>query len=409
MQTYTQNKRGFSNSLSRPRPFWIKKRQRFGASPRKSNNRREAKIDPAKFVNKAVVSRQANENCVTGCKFQDLGINKQLLHRIAGRGYSALTPIQAKAIPHILKGIDVVGIADTGTGKTAAFLVPLINKVLSGEKSKVMIVTPTRELAVQINQELKEFSKGLHVYSACCVGGANISRQIYELRHDNQFIVGTPGRLKDLIERNRINLAKFNTIVLDEADRMLDMGFINDMRFLMAGMPKERQTLFFSATLGPEIERLIGEFLKNPERIAIKTRDTSQNVEQDVVKIGNGQSKIEILQNLLKREEFGKVLIFGRTKYGVQHLSETLAKRGFKAESIHGNKTFSRRQKALEMFKNSRVNILVATDVAARGLDIADITHVINYDLPSTYEDYIHRIGRTGRGAKFGKALTFIE
>jgi len=413
MQTYTQNRRGFSNSSSRPHAFWMKKRSRFNAGARAKkgiNNKRFGgiKIDPAKFVNKAVTGA-VGETCVIGGKFPDFEINRQLQHRIACRGYATATPIQTKAIPLVLKGRDVVGIADTGTGKTAAFLVPLINKVMADARNKVMIVAPTRELATQIGEELKEFSKGLHVYSACCVGGANISRQIYELRHDNQFIIGTPGRLKDLIERNRINLAKFNTIVLDEADRMLDMGFINDMRFLMAGMPKERQTLFFSATLSPEIERLIDEFLRNPEMILVKTRETSKNVEQDVVRIGNGKSKIETLQDLLRQDEFGKVLIFGRTKYGVQHLSETLSKRGFKAESIHGNKTFSKRQRALEMFKNNCVNILVATDVAARGLDIADITHVINYDLPETYEDYIHRIGRTGRGAKFGKALTFIE
>jgi superfamily II DNA/RNA helicase len=331
------------------------------------------------------------------------------MHSIENRGYKTATPIQALAIPQILKGCDVVGIADTGTGKTAAFLVPLINKAMRDKTSKVLIVAPTRELADQINKELKEFVRGLHIFSACCIGGASMSRQIYELKYDNSFIIGTPGRLKDMIERNRINLAKFNTIVLDEADRMLDMGFIADMRYLMDKMPAPRQTLFFSATMSPRIQALIGEFLHQPQTIAIKTRDTSRNVEQDVIRIVSGQSKIEMLESLLKQADFEKVLIFGRTKHGVQHLYETLIKRGFKADSIHGNKNYSQRQRALEMFKKDFIQVLVATDVAARGIDVADITHVINYDLPDTYEDYIHRIGRTGRTGKFGKALTFVE
>jgi superfamily II DNA/RNA helicase len=405
MEAYfmTKKKSYFKPTFS-ARPSRSQKSRSF-ASPKRG---RGVKIDPARFVNKAVMDQKENV-LATDCKFQDFALDKQLKHRIESRGYFTATPIQVLAIPPVLKGADVVGIADTGTGKTAAFLIPLINKALASKLNKVLIVTPTRELADQINKELKEFAKGLHIFSACCVGGTSYSRQLYELGFENSFIVGTPGRLKDLIERNRINLSKFKTIVLDEADRMLDMGFVEDMRFLMARMPQDRQTLLFSATMSSRIDSLIGEFLREPVKIAIKTRDTSRNVEQDVVKVASGKSKIETLHNLLRKEEFAKVLIFGRTKYGVEHLYETLVKRGFKAESIHGNKNFSKRQRALEMFKQNSVNILVATDVAARGLDIADITHVINYDLPETYDDYIHRIGRTGRNNKFGKALTFIE
>jgi len=197
--------------------------------------------------------------------------------------------------------------------------------------------------------------------------------------------------------------------VLDEADRMLDMGFINDTRFIMNGVPKERQILFFAATLSNEIERIIKEFTKNPVRISVKTRDTSKNVEQDIVKIEQGKTKLGVLNNLLNKKEFNKVLIFGRTKHGVEKLSKTLLRNGFSVESIHGNKNNSQRQRALGMFKDNRIQILVATDVAARGLDIADISHVINYDIPATYDDYIHRIGRTGRWNKRGMALTFIE
>ena len=190
---------------------------------------------------------------------------------------------------------------------------------------------------------------------------------------------------------------------------MLDMGFINDMRFLMAGMPQERHTLFFSATISREIERLISEFLRQPVRISVKTRDTAQNVEQDVIKVGQGKNKLEVLRDLLKQKDFSKVLIFGRTKHGVEKLSQMLSHQGFQTESIHGDKNQSRRQRALGAFKSNRVQVLVATDVAARGLDIPNVSHVINYDLPSTYDDYVHRIGRTGRGDKRGKALTFIE
>lgn len=391
--------------FSRPRPFRFEKnRSRFA----KKRNFCGVKIDPSRFVNKAIVEDKA-ENPTVEREFGEFGISKQLAHQIENCGFKTPTPIQAKAIPHIISGADLVGIADTGTGKTGAFLIPLINKILLDKETKILIVAPTRELATQINQELRGLSKGLHISSACCIGGANISRQIYELRRANQFIVGTPGRLKDLVNRRRVNLANFNTIVLDEADRMLDMGFIQDMRFLVAGMPKAKQTLFFSATINPKIQKIVGEFLSNPVNVSIKTRDTSKNVDQDVVKLSDGKTKIQTLQSLLGQDEFAKVLIFGKTKRGVEHLCQTLVKKGFKAESIHGNKTYPKRQKALDMFKRSAVNILVATDVAARGLDISDISHVINYDLPETYEDYIHRIGRTGRGNKFGKALTFVD
>jgi superfamily II DNA/RNA helicase len=247
----------------------------------------------------------------------------------------------------------------------------------------------------------------MKIFSVCCVGGMSIGKQIADLRYANEFIIGTPGRLKDLIDRKKIDLAKFKTIVLDEADQMLDMGFINDMRFLMAGMPVDRQTLFFSATLSKDIEKLINDFLREPVKISVKTQDTSKNIDQDVVRV-RGANKIDVLRDLLAQDGFNKVLIFGRTKHGVEKLS-MLIQKGFKAESIHGDKNHYKRQSALRLFKENHVKILVATDVAARGLDISDISHVINFDVPETYEDYVHRIGRTGRGDKKGKALTFID
>ena len=365
-------------------------------------------MDISKFINKAVITEEV-EHFRPEHSFADFKIDERLKKIIATKGYVSPMPIQDRAIPHVLRGSDVVGVANTGTGKTAAFLVPLIDKVLANQKENVLIMAPTRELAIQIQGELKSFTKGLNIFSVCCVGGASIGRQISELRYRNNFIIGTPGRLKDLIQRKLINLSGFNTVVLDEADRMLDMGFIADMRFMMALMPKKRHTLFFSATISREIEGLIKDFLTEPVRISVKTQDTSKNVDQDVVKINTGRSKIDVLGQLLAQSDFNKVLIFGRTKRGVERLAKDLAQRGFKVESIHGNKNHSGRQKALKLFKDHHVKILVATDVAARGLDIEGISHVINYDMPATYEDYIHRIGRTGRGDKKGKALTFIE
>jgi superfamily II DNA/RNA helicase len=229
------------------------------------------------------------------------------------------------------------------------------------------------------------------------------------LRYFNNFVIGTPGRLKDLMDRRYIALSGFNTVVLDEADRMLDMGFIKDTRFMLAQMPATRHTLFFSATMSREIESLIREFLRDPAIISVKTQDTAKNVDQDVVKVKPGDHKFSVLTEMLVKSEYTKVLVFGRTKHGVEKLSVMLASRGFRVESIHGDKNHVKRQKALELFKNNHIQILVATDVAARGLDIAGISHVINYDLPSTYDDYVHRIGRTGRAGMKGKAITFIE
>jgi len=342
-------------------------------------------------------------------RFEDFAVDLRLKKNIAAKGYIEPTPIQDRAIVHVLRGEDVVGIANTGTGKTAAFLIPLINKILQGKGERVLVMVPTRELAVQIHDELKGFAKGLGVYGAVCVGGVNINPQIGELRRKPQFVIGTPGRLKDLIERRALNLGEFKTAVLDEADRMLDMGFIPDMRRLLALLPEPRHTLFFSATLSREIEALIGEFMQTPVRISVKTQETAASIEQDIVRIKPGEDKVDVLGDLLVKPGFEKVLVFGRTKHGVERLSRKLVQRGIVADSIHGDKTQNKRQRALTLFKEGKVQVLCATDVAARGLDISGVSHVINYDLPATQEDYVHRIGRTGRAGKKGLALTFIE
>ena len=368
----------------------------------------ETEAEISKFMNKTVVTT-SEPVFVPEHTFSDFDINPHLKKNIAAKKYEVLTPIQDKAIPHALLGQDVVGLAETGTGKTAAFLIPLIDKVMKQKGERVLIMAPTRELAVQIEKELAGFARGLGFRGMVAVGGANIGPQISQLKHDPAFVIGTPGRLKDLLERKVLVLTGFGTVVLDEADRMLDMGFIDDMRTILSKMRKERHTLFFSATMGKDIERLIGDFLDQPVIISVKTRDTPSSVDQDVVRIPRGKDKFDVLSEILKDREFSRVLVFGRTKFGVEKLAKALSRLHIHSESIHGNKTQGARQRALEAFKSGKVSVLVATDVAARGLDIPAVSHVINYDLPSTYEDYIHRIGRTGRADLKGKALTFVQ
>lgn len=360
------------------------------------------------FVNKATAPEVA-EKFIPKHRFADFAIDDHLKHAIAEKGYLEPTPIQDGAIPHVLAGTDVVGLANTGTGKTGAFLIPLLDMLLKNPRENVLIMVPTRELAVQIADEFRGFTKHVRIYASVCVGGANINQQIASLRRRPHVVIGTPGRLKDLVERRELNLSMFRTVVLDEADRMLDMGFIHDMRRLLALLPSPRHTLFFSATLSKDIERLIGEFLREPVMVKVSTRETAASIDQDVVRVSRGTDKFDVLCDLLTKPDFDKVLVFGRTKWGVDKLAKRLAQKGFKAECIHGNKTQGRRQKALGLFKQDHVQVLVATDVAARGLDIAGVSHVINYDLPATREDYVHRIGRTGRAGRRGMALTFVD
>jgi superfamily II DNA/RNA helicase len=400
--------RKFGPTRSTGRPSSYGGRSRY---PSQGRSRRPAhggqRIDVSRFINKAVIT-ETQDVFVPEHSFADFPVADSLKNNIIAKGYTQPTPIQDRAIPHVLRGEDVVGIANTGTGKTAAFLIPLINKVLSDRSQRILIMVPTRELAQQIEEEFWGFASHMRIGAVTCVGGANINPQINLLRRQPNFVIGTPGRLKDIMERRVLDLSKFSTVVLDEADRMLDMGFIDDMKFIIGHMQAERHTLFFSATLSREIEMLIGSFLNNPVRISVKTSDTAKSVDQDIVRVA-GKNKIDVLHELLTQPEFSKVLVFGRTKHGVEKLSKILADRGFKTESIHGNKTQGKRERALAGFKQNRIQVLVATDVAARGIDVSDVSHVINYDIPTTYEDYVHRIGRTGRAGKGGKALTFID
>jgi superfamily II DNA/RNA helicase len=341
-------------------------------------------------------------------KFTEFGLDKKLAFTVTSSGLVNPTPIQDEIIPHILEGRDVIGLANTGTGKTAAFLIPLIDKTLREYNRQTLILTPTRELAIQIEMELKKLSTGMKMYSTTCVGGTNIRPQIQGLKRKNHFVIGTPGRVIDLIDRGVFRTSAVTTVVLDEADRMLDMGFIGDMRLILKGVPETRETLFFSATMSDEIKRLVNDFLNDPVTISVKKQDITTSVHQDVVPYQHVH-KFEVLTKLLEGDSMKRVLIFGAMKHSVEKLAQQLVAHGISAESIHGNKSHPQRQRSLKKFKDGQARVLVATDVAARGIHVDNVTHVINYDLPGTYEDYVHRIGRTGRGKEQGMALTFVE
>lgn len=342
-------------------------------------------------------------------RFGDFPVSQTLKDNIVAKGYTAPTPIQDQAIPAILAGRDVIGIANTGTGKTAAFLIPMIEKISRDRNQRVLIITPTRELALQIGEELRDFSRGLGIRWAMIIGGAGAWRQKQDIRAGAHVVIGTPGRLKDLIGERVLSLGQFRSVVLDEADRMVDIGFISDIKYFISLLPKERQSLFFSATVSGKVSEILAQFVNDPVTVSVKKRDTVNSVTQSIIEITNGKKKIEYLHDLLIQKGFDKVLIFGRTKWGVERLAGDLVSRGFKAGAIHGNKRQSQRQRMLTQFKNNDIQILLATDVASRGLDIEGVSHVINYDIPQSYDDYVHRIGRTARANKTGTALTFVD
>lgn len=378
-----------------------------GNNSRGRGGRKMPTFDPSKFINTNPVDAvETPYEAKHG--FGDFGLHETLVKTIDKMGIKIPSPIQDQIIPEILQGNDVIGLAETGTGKTAAFLIPLIEKTIADMSRQTLILTPTRELAIQIEDELKKLTRGFKFYSVICVGGVNIRPQIKALKMPNQFIIGTPGRVMDLMKRGDLDNSLTTTVVLDEADRMLDMGFVNDMKFILSSVPKERETLFFSATMAPEAEKIVHDFLNQPVTISVKKKDVTNSIEQDVVEFENADTKVETLMDLLIQPEFERVIIFAEMKFSAEKLSKELNHRGIKSQSIHGNKSHVQRQRALNRFKDGEAQVLVATDVAARGIHVDNVTHVINYDLPQQFEDYVHRIGRTGRGTKRGKALTFI-
>jgi superfamily II DNA/RNA helicase len=381
----------------------------MSSRPRR-NMRGVSTIPVHKYIKKAVEQAPVVENPIVLTQFQDMPLRQDLKTNIIRRGFMTPTAIQEKTIPHILAGKDVVGIANTGTGKTGAFVIPLLERMFSQTNIRVLIVLPTRELAQQIQQEIHDFAQSsIFVRTAICIGGGSMQYQMRQLQRDPQFVIGTPGRLKDFVERRVLNLSRFDTVVLDEVDRMVDMGFIHDITHLLSLLPERRQSLFFSATISAEVGRTITRFSKDPITVSVSTQQTSDRVEQDVVRIPSGSTKMAVLETLLAKAELQKVLVFARTKHGVERMTETLYGKNFRVSCIHGDKPQRKREQAIRLFQDNQIDILIATDVAARGLDIDDITHVINFDEPASYEDYIHRIGRTGRANKKGFALTFVQ
>lgn len=364
--------------------------------------------NPSIFIKKATQSPESVTTITHASFAQFSDLATPLKNLIAEKGYAVPTPIQDQAIQPILDGRDVIGLAGTGTGKTAAFLIPIINKIFRFRDKRALIIVPTRELGQQIRDELFALTQFMKIYSALVIGGANMQRQIRDVQRNPHIVIGTPGRLKDLIERRVLYLDDFSIFVLDEVDLMVDIGFIQDVKFFLSLLPIQRQSLFFSATLSPKINEVVRGFVKDPVTISIARQAPSENVDQDVVKVVDKSKKVDQLHDLLIKDGFDKVLIFGRTKHNIEDLHKELSYRGFKVGAIHGNKTQSHRSRILESFKQNEIQVLLATDVASRGLDIDNVTHVINYDVPETFEDYIHRIGRTGRAGKVGSAITFI-
>lgn len=365
-------------------------------------------INASRFINRAV-ERTPEAAYVPTHTFEDFALNLRTKQTLAYLGFTSPSAIQDQAIAPALEGKDVIGLANTGTGKTAAFLLPIIEKLSKNPiRNSVLILSPTRELSQQINDEFTRFAAGQKLYSTICVGGANIGRQIKELQRNPHVIIATPGRLKDLMDRRAVVLSNVNTFVLDEADRMLDMGFVRDIRYVASLLPTNRQTHCFSATMTPDIQTIMSELMTEPVIVSVRRGETSDHIDQDVVSARDKMHKAELLEEMLRQAEFKKVLVFCDTKFGAQRLSDRLSKNDLPSVAIHGNKSQSQRERALKAFKTDAVKVMVATDVAARGLDIPDVSHVINFDPPKQYEDYVHRIGRTGRAGKTGKALTFI-
>lgn len=365
-------------------------------------------IDPSKFVRPAKPVQQDQYQPVH--QFEDFALHPLLKRNVTTKGFKTPSKIQDMTIPHGLEGKDVVGIANTGTGKTAAFGLPLLHTLMQNQHAKALIIAPTRELAIQIEDELGSFALDSRLRDALLIGGSSMYRQIVDLRRKPQIVIGTPGRIKDHVQRGNLNLGVFNVIVLDEVDRMVDMGFIRDITFLLGELAPVRQSLFFSATMDKNVEGLMQQFLTNPIMVQAKTGDTSDHVEQDVVRYArlDKEDKIEKLHDVLIGEQVIKTIVFDETKRSVERLSKELASRGFKADALHGGKTQSQRERAMKRFRQNDINVLVATDVAARGIDVADISHVINYATPNSYDDYVHRVGRAGRAGRQGYALTFI-
>jgi len=346
--------------------------------------------------------------------FAELGLSQTLLKAIAEQGYETPSPIQLQAIPEVLKGVDIMAAAQTGTGKTASFTLPLLQRLSSGPRPKAnqvraLVLTPTRELAAQVGESVEQYGKYHAMRSAVVFGGVKINPQMMKLRKGVDVLVATPGRLLDLFSQNAVRFDDLEVLVLDEADRMLDMGFIRDIRKIIAALPEQRQNLLFSATFSDDIRKLAKDMVNNPVEISVTPRNAAAKTVEQWVYPADKKQKPELLIKLVKAENWHQVLVFCRTKHGSNRLSAQLEKAGIRSAAIHGNKSQGARTRALAEFKSGKIQALVATDIAARGLDIDQLPQVVNFDLPNVAEDYVHRIGRTGRAGATGKAVSIVS
>jgi len=346
--------------------------------------------------------------------FDTLGLRAELTRAIADQGYAQPTPIQAQAIPVVLAGRDLLAAAQTGTGKTAGFTLPLLQRLAAAEpagakKIRALILVPTRELAAQVHESIRTYGKHLRLRATVVFGGVGFNPQADELRRGVDILVATPGRLLDHVQQRTVDLRHVETLILDEADRMLDMGFIHDIRRVLALLPSKRQNLLFSATFPDEVRKLANGFMRDPATVEVARRNTPAELVAQVAHPVRQDRKRELLAHLVKRNHWQQVLVFTRTKHGANRLAQQLGREGIEADAIHGNKSQGARTRALKRFKDNELRVLVATDIAARGLDIDALPHVVNYDLPHVPEDYVHRIGRTGRAGASGEAVSLVS
>lgn len=375
-----------------------------------SKKRNVSKLNPDLLVKKSTPVKEVTTKA-PAWTFADAPIDAAIKRNLANRGYEFPTQIQEQSLEPALKGRNILGLASTGTGKTAAFLIPIVEHLLSGASSKrALIVVPTRELALQVLQEFEVIASGMNLRASCFIGGLRIESDLLKLRKTNEVVIGTPGRLLDLSNQGALKLNEFSTLVLDEFDRMLDMGFIQDIRKIVGRLTNRKQTMFFSATADKALRPIIESMIENPVEIQIEQAIAASDlVDQKLIRVQSGADKFKMLLDLIKPDEFRKVLIFAESKRTVNQVGKKLNQSGVNSEVIHGNKSQNYRIKALQQFSTGKVRVLVATDVAARGLDVTDVSHVINYQMPRTMDSYIHRVGRTGRAGKYGQAFTFVD
>ena len=390
------------------------------ARGRQGNNKRSVRgggrakstLDPLLLIQEASLDQEPQFKHVVTREYADFSLQQSLKDNIQKMGFTQPTPIQDQTFESLVDGRDLIGIASTGTGKTGAFLIPLLERFLTKETAtyETLVVVPTRELALQVADELRKLTVGLKVRSACFIGGTNVEKDVRTLKNKFDFIIGTPGRLLDLKNRGSLKFHTMDVLVLDEFDKMLDMGFVHDIQTIAKYMVSRTQTLLFSATRDKKQQQIINQLVESPLVVELSSGDTSsKNVNQDIIRVEQGQNKFDLLQNLIVDGGFDKVILFTETKHLAKRLSGQLNAAGIKSDEIHGNKSQNYRVNALKKFKTGAIRVLVATDVAARGIDVSDVSLVVNYELPTDFDTYIHRVGRTGRAGKTGTAYTFVD